>query len=107
MMAIGEKDALFEVPLHPYAYHLLRAVPGPALVEANAPPPRPPITPDPGDSPGCPFFARCILAEPGLCNKVKVPARRIEGATLYCHMKPDTLRAAFSFVSEESSRQSA
>jgi peptide/nickel transport system ATP-binding protein len=108
MMATGEKEALFDAPLHPYTYHLLRALPGPPLVEL-AVLPKPPVAAEAaaGGSDGCPFFARCALARPGLCNAADVPERAIEGATLHCHVEPEALRVALRFVPDGASRQRA
>ncbi|HVZ00798.1 MAG TPA: dipeptide ABC transporter ATP-binding protein [Dongiaceae bacterium] len=102
MMAVGEKEALFDAPLHPYSFHLLRALPGAALVEP-AVPPKAPAGAAASDGPrkGCPFFSRCLVARPGVCDVADPPARRIEGAVLYCHAEPETLRTAFKFVPED------
>jgi peptide/nickel transport system ATP-binding protein len=92
LMALGETEALFAEPLHPYAYRLLGALPGSRMVEPVVDPSgplRPPA--DARERNLCPFLGGCPVAKPGVCDRLPAPVQSIDGAVLHCHLPQSEL----------------
>lgn len=87
MMAIGETEALFRPPLHPYAHRLLATLPGERMVEPVDHPTGPLRTASlAADLHLCPFMTGCALAMQGVCDNAPPPEIAIDGAVLNCHV---------------------
>ncbi|WP_349254268.1 oligopeptide/dipeptide ABC transporter ATP-binding protein [Rhizobium sp. CB3090] len=86
IVEIGETDALYGAPRHPYTRALLSAVPQPhdrgkrerILLDAEIPSPLNPPR-------GCKFSTRCPCAKP-LCHEVRPPLTgEAGGRSVTCH----------------------
>ncbi|MDE2952707.1 MAG: ABC transporter ATP-binding protein [Chloroflexota bacterium] len=78
IMEQGSVEQIFENPLHPYTRALWRSIPtvDGALERLQ---PIEGALPDPfDDHAGCPFFSRCDLRIPGLCDKIPPPLVQVE-----------------------------
>ena len=85
VVEIGDKDALFATPRHPYTRALLSAIPLPepglqrerVLLAGDVPSPLNP-------PPGCHFHTRCPHAQP-LCGQTAPALETIDGQAVACH----------------------
>ncbi len=95
IMEVGESEAVFKGPNHPYTEALLSAVPsldGEARarirLEGEIPSPANP-------PPGCVFNTRCPRIIPGLCEVTEPPLAEVEpGHLMSCHIPLEELRRA-------------
>ena len=93
IMEVGESEAVFKGPNHPYTEALLSAVPsldGEARarirLEGEVPSPANP-------PPGCVFHTRCPRVIPGLCEVTEPPLAEVEpGHLMSCHIPLEELR---------------
>ncbi len=80
----GEKEAIFERPLHPYTQALLASTPGVARARRSQRPIKGEV-PSPLDVPkGCVFATRCPRVT-DLCRSERPPLRPCEGRMVACH----------------------
>ena len=92
-MEVGESEAVFRGPNHPYTEALLSAVPNVdgedrhrILLEGEIPSPANPPT-------GCVFNTRCHRAIAGLCEVTEPPLVEVEpGHMMSCHIPLEELR---------------
>jgi oligopeptide/dipeptide ABC transporter ATP-binding protein len=86
IVEIGETEAVFETPRHPYTRSLVAAIPqiGGRRVTREfwleGEPPNPAELPS-----GCRFRTRCPLAEP-VCAAEEPPLRPVGGQLVACHL---------------------
>jgi peptide/nickel transport system ATP-binding protein len=93
IMEVGESEAVFRGPNHPYTEALLSAVPNVdgeerqrILLEGDIPSPANPPS-------GCVFHTRCHRAIAGLCEVTEPPLVEVEpGHMMSCHIPLDELR---------------
>jgi peptide/nickel transport system ATP-binding protein len=93
IMEVGESEAVFKGPNHPYTEALLSAVPsldGEARtrirLEGEVPSPANPPS-------GCVFHTRCPRMIPGLCEVTEPPLAEVEpGHLMSCHIPLEELR---------------
>jgi peptide/nickel transport system ATP-binding protein len=89
---VGDVEAVFSGPNHPYTRMLLDAVLEPGV--RPEPGERRPVE-EPESAPpeaGCPFQRRCPHALPGTCDSVTPPWRDAEGGhRIRCHLELDVL----------------
>ncbi len=99
IVEIGNKQALFSAPRHPYTQALLRAIP---LPEPGARRMQPLLTgdvPSPMSPPsGCHFHTRCPHAQ-ALCTSTAPPLEEQSGHSVACHFWRDIEGARSSPVS--------
>jgi dipeptide transport system ATP-binding protein len=80
----GEKEAIFERPLHPYTQALLASTPGIGRARRSQRPIKGEV-PSPLDVPqGCVFATRCPYVT-DLCRSERPPLRPCEGRMVACH----------------------
>ncbi|TYB44241.1 ABC transporter ATP-binding protein [Actinomadura chibensis] len=87
IVEIGERDAIYDAPAHPYTRALLSAIPLPDPVAERArerivlrgDPPSPASPPS-----GCPFHPRCHKAE-SMCRTERPVLSRVAGREVACH----------------------
>jgi peptide/nickel transport system ATP-binding protein len=95
----GSRETLLRRPLHPYSELLLSSVPELRPGWLDGVPPTPPAAAtEPSEraiaTVGCPFFPRCTLALPDVCNREPPPLRNLsKGAEIACHRTEDELLA--------------
>ena len=81
----GEKDKIFENPLHPYTRALLSSIPEPDPSKRKNLEPLRGEVPDPSNPPeGCNFHPRCPLAQEK-CSKEEPELRKLEERKVACH----------------------
>jgi peptide/nickel transport system ATP-binding protein len=93
IMEVGDSEAVFRGPNHPYTEALLSAVPNVdnedrtrILLEGEIPSPANPPT-------GCVFNTRCHRVIAGLCEVVEPPLAEVEpGHLMSCHIPLEELR---------------
>lgn len=97
---IGPPAEVFRSPNHPYTALLLSSVPNLRLnwltevVASNRPPSGKPGV---SSATGCPFYARCGLAVPGLCDAIQPPVQRVtRDHAIHCHRSMADLSAVGS-----------
>ncbi|HVR61158.1 MAG TPA: ABC transporter ATP-binding protein, partial [Polyangia bacterium] len=85
VMETGRAEDVFERPLHPYTRLLLASVPDPRRPLAAPPAATPEASARLDLSRGCPFRARCPLAQ-AICEAERPPLRRHDnGSSVACH----------------------
>lgn len=86
MVEIGEKEKIFDKPLHPYTQALISAIPKSDPDEVKE---RIILTgelPSPSNPPsGCKFHPRCMYAT-DTCRSAKPEMREVEGRKVACHL---------------------
>ncbi len=96
LMEVGDAQALFEPPYHPYTEALLSAIP---LIDPEARQEHIRLegeVPSPVDVPsGCPFHTRCPRFLGDICVEEEPPWRETsEGLRYYCHIPVEELEEA-------------
>ena len=98
---VGDVEAVFSGPNHPYTRMLLDAVLEPGV--RPEPGERRPVE-EPESAPpeaGCPFQRRCPHALPGTCDSVTPPWRDAEGGhRIRCHLELDVLASTTADTKE-------
>ncbi|WP_329311985.1 ABC transporter ATP-binding protein [Streptomyces sp. NBC_01262] len=98
---VGDVEAVFSGPNHPYTRMLLDAVLEPGV--RPEPGERRPVE-EPESAPpeaGCPFQRRCPHALPGTCESVTPPWRDAEGGhRIRCHLELDVLASTTADTKE-------
>jgi len=92
LVEVGEVEAVYRPPFHPYTYELLLAVPGSGLaekvVETEA------VEPQAARAPselGCPYADRCPFHLGIECDTEAPPWREAGGTVIRCHISLDEL----------------
>ena len=80
----GDRETIFENPMHPYTQSLLAAAP--VIGKREKPEPLSGDVPSPINLPeGCPFANRCPKKK-DICTKVRPEQKNIEGRLISCHL---------------------
>lgn len=87
LMEIGSNSALFSNPLHPYTRALIASAPPrhprdrqkKTILRGDIPSPTEPL-------PGCPFYSRCTIAEPGCAERKPQMVEVTPGHSIACHV---------------------
>lgn len=107
LMEVGQADAIFDPPYHPYTEALLSAIP---LVDPDARQEQVRLegdVPSPADRPsGCPFHTRCPRFLGEICVTQRPPWHETpQGKSYFCHIPPEQLEAeqqrVFSFSGQD------
>jgi peptide/nickel transport system ATP-binding protein len=87
VVEIGESEALFESPRHPYTQALLSSIPSLDPDRRTEKPPLSGDPPNPINPPsGCRFHTRCAKAQPVCAQEVPTLARQADGQSVACLM---------------------
>jgi oligopeptide/dipeptide ABC transporter ATP-binding protein len=86
LVEIGEKESLFEKPLHPYTQALISAIPKTDPDEIRERIILKGELPSPSNPPsGCRFHTRCVYAKEE-CKTVKPLLKNVDGRKVACHL---------------------
>lgn len=87
VVEIGESEALFESPRHPYTQALLSSIPSLDPDRRTEKPPLSGDPPNPINPPsGCRFHTRCAKAQPVCAQEAPALARQVDGQSVACLM---------------------
>jgi peptide/nickel transport system ATP-binding protein len=87
VVEIGESEALFESPRHPYTQALLSSIPSLDPDRRTEKPPLSGDPPNPINPPsGCRFHTRCAKAQAACAQEIPVLARQADGQSVACLM---------------------
>ncbi len=87
VVEIGESEALFESPKHPYTQALLSSIPSLDPDHRTEQPPLSGDPPNPINPPsGCRFHTRCAQARPACAQEVPKLVRQVDGQSVACLM---------------------
>ncbi len=75
LVEIGEVDAIFQKPLHPYTKALIEAIPTPIPGEKNLNLPKGEVADTISPPSGCRYHPRCPIAELSLCSVEQPPLK--------------------------------
>jgi len=109
LMEVGQADAIFDPPYHPYTEALLSAIP---LIDPAAQQEQIRLegdVPSPADRPtGCPFHTRCPRFLGDICVNQRPPWHETsQGKSYFCHIPPEELEGeqhkVFSFSGQDQS----
>jgi len=92
VVEIGESEALFESPRHPYTQALLSSIPSLDPDDRTNKPPLSGDPPNPINPPsGCRFHTRCKMAQPACASQVPSLVEHSDGQSVACLMyEPDS-----------------
>ena len=104
---LGEGEAVFAAPSHPYTAALLASMPKMDPSERTIEAPLTGDPPNPINPPaGCRFHPRCPLAE-AACRTIDPPATRVGGHVVHCHVAARELESSGGNAAAAAERMAA